>query len=123
VIRFKLTRNVIQIPLVAAAMDQNRARCKAHLRQGYVRVLRPYPDDLVDSMMGGEGEVVSAGYGSFLSSLPTSSASRHTPPIAAPAGVEILDAAAGGKVTVLSDAQQRDLLSRKLAARLQSSCD
>ena len=79
------------------------SRYKAQLRQGYVRVLRPYPDHLAYSVPAGER----IGRGSFVSS-PVALArgtcsSRQVPPAAGPCGVKALAVARDG---ILQDSQQ-----------------
>ena len=125
--------------------DTNRARCKAHLRQGYMRVLRSYPDDLADELIRSvEGEAIGAG----LHSMPTSGSvglagtgqlgtllssaqlaapfSQEVPTIAQPPSIRPGTASfgAGGRDTALtsdSAAGQRSELSRKLAERRMAS--
>ena len=78
-------------------------RYKAQLRQGYVRVLRPYPDHLAYSVPAGE----EIGRGSFVSSSVAlargTCSSRQVPPAAGPCGVKALAVARDG---ILQDSQQ-----------------
>lgn len=79
------------------------SRYKAQLRQGYVRVLRPYPEHLAYSVPAGEG----IGRGSFVSSSVAlargTCSSRQVPPSAPPCGVKALAVVRDG---ILQDSQQ-----------------
>ena len=124
--------------------ETNRARCKAHLRQGYMRVLRSYPDDLADELIrSAEGEAIGAGLhmmpsgsvgfagtgqlGTLLSSAQLAAPfPQEVPKIAQPPSIRPGTASfgAGGRETALaaeSAAGQRSELSRKLAERRMAS--